>query len=343
VTITLEDEIDISRGDMIVRRRNLPQAATELECTLCWMSETPMNPAGAYLLQHTTRQVRAFITEVTYRIDVDTLHREPVTALALNEIGRVKITTTQPVFFDPYQINRTTGSFVLIDPFSNNTMAAGMIRRRARDLDEIVSQAPARQRSSDVVWEEARITRAMREQLNGHSATVLWFTGLSGSGKSTIARLLERRLFGLGVRTFMLDGDNLRHGLNGDLSFSATDRTENIRRAAEVAKLAFDHGSLVLCSFISPFRADRDVARSLLPGGAFLEIYVACDVEVCKRRDPKGLYARALAGEVADFTGVSSPYEEPLQPDLLLDSSVLSPEQSVARILEELRNRGIIS
>jgi adenylyl-sulfate kinase len=142
---------------------------------------------------------------------------------------------------------------------------------------------------------------------------------------------------------FMLDGDNLRHGLNGDLSFSATDRTENIRRAAEVAKLAFDHGSLVLCSFISPFRADRDVARSLLPGGAFLEIYVACDVEVCKRRDPKGLYARALAGEVADFTGVSSPYEEPLQPDLLLDSSVLSPEQSVARILEELRNRGIIS
>jgi bifunctional enzyme CysN/CysC len=343
VVLTLEDELDISRGDMIVRRRNLPQVANELECMLCWLNEEPLDLKTAYILQHTTRQIRAFVSELNYRIDVDTLHREQATTLRLNEIGRVKITTTKPLYYDPYQINRTTGSFVLIDPFSNNTMAAGMIRRRARDLDEIVSQAPARQRSSDVVWEEARITRAMREQLNGHSATVLWFTGLSGSGKSTIARLLERRLFGLGVRTFMLDGDNLRHGLNGDLSFSATDRTENIRRAAEVAKLAFDHGSLVLCSFISPFRADRDVARSLLPGGAFLEIYVACDVEVCKRRDPKGLYARALAGEVADFTGVSSPYEEPLQPDLLLDSSVLSPEQSVARILEELRNRGIIS
>ena len=342
VTITLEDEIDISRGDMIVRRRNLPQAATELECTLCWMSETPMNPAGAYLLQHTTRQVRAFITEVTYRIDVDTLHREPVAALALNEIGRVKITTTQPVFFDPYHQNRGTGSFILIDLAGNTTVAAGMIRSKVQVLSELVAVEPARKRSTNVVWEGTAVARDLREALNQHKAAVLWFTGLSGSGKSTIARAVERRLYEQGVRTFYLDGDNVRHGLNGDLGFSPEARKENIRRVAEVAKLAFEHGNVVLCTFISPYREDRAFARSLLPAGRFFELYVKCDLEVAKRRDPKGLYAKALRGEIPEFTGISAPYEEPDAPEILAESDLESSEEIVERILAELRSQGIV-
>ena len=342
VVITLEDEIDISRGDMIVRKRNLPQSANHVECVVCWMNEEPLNPNGAYIMQHTTRSVRAFISELNYRIDVNTLHREPADTLHLNEIGRIKLTTTQPIFFDPYQINRGTGSFILIDPYSNNTVAAGMIRRRARDLDEIVTRQPERQKSSNVVWEETQITRQMREERNGHKSAVLWFTGLSGSGKSTVARLLERRLFALGVKTMYLDGDNVRHGLNGDLGFSADDRTENIRRVGEVAKLGFDHGDLVICTFISPFKEDRDFARSLLPADRFFEVYVKCDIEVCKRRDPKGLYKRALAGEIPEFTGISSPYEEPKNPDILVESDVQSTEEIVAQIIDTLTRQGII-
>ena len=298
VILTLTDEVDVSRGDMIVRKNNLPHVGSQLECILCWMNEEPLNPQGSYILQHTSRRVRAFINELNYRVDVDTLHREESDTLHLNEIGRVKITTTQPIFFDPYRLNRSTGNFILIDPATNNTVAAGMIRRRARNLDEVISQEPNRQISSNVVWETSQITRAMREQQNGHQAAVLWFTGLSGSGKSTVARQLERRLFELGCRTFYLDGDNVRHGLNGDLGFSTEDRQENIRRVAEVAKLSFDHGNLTICTFISPFAEDREFARTLLPTGRFIEIFVKCDIEVCKRRDPKGLYAKALSGEI---------------------------------------------
>ena len=341
VILTLEDEIDISRGDMIVRKKNLPQVANQLECVLCWMNEKPMDPNGSYIVQHTTRQVRAFVSELNYRIDVNTLHREQADTLHLNEIGRVKLTTTQPLYFDPYRLNRNTGSFILIDPHTNTTVAAGMIRRRSRDLDEIVTQ-PERQKSSNVVWEESQITRQMREERNGHKAAVLWFTGLSGSGKSTVARLLERRLFALGVKTMFLDGDNVRHGLNGDLGFSAEDRQENIRRVGEVAKLGFDHGDLVLCTFISPFQSDRDLAKVLVPEGRFFEIFVKCDIEVCKRRDPKGLYAKALSGEIAEFTGISSPYEEPVNPDLVVETDVKSTEEIVAHIIEALTKQGII-
>ncbi|RIK40775.1 MAG: bifunctional sulfate adenylyltransferase subunit 1/adenylylsulfate kinase [Chloroflexi bacterium] len=343
VILTLEDEIDVSRGDMIVRTRNLPQVANQLECTLCWMSEEPMNPRGAYLVQHTTRQVRAFISEINYRIDVDTLHREPAATLHLNEIGRVRITTTQPLFFDPYPLNRTTGSFILIDPTTNNTVAAGMIRRRARELDEVVAQQTARQRSANVTWDSSQISRELRERQNGHKAAVLWFTGLSGSGKSTVARTLERRLYELGCHTFYLDGDNVRHGLNGDLGFSEKDRQENIRRVAEVARLAFDHGNITLCTFISPFQADREFARSLAPHGRFIEIYVKCDLEVAKRRDPKGLYARALRGEIPDFTGVSSPYEEPRNPEVVVETDVQSVEDIVTQLLEYLVREGIVT
>ena len=343
VVLTLEDEIDISRGDMIVRRNNLPQSASQFECILCWLSEKPLAVQSSYILQHTTRQLRAFVAELNYRIDVDTLHREAATTLKLNDIGRVRLTTTQPLFYDPYQINRATGSFILIDPFTNATVAAGMIRRRAQELDELVGSEPERSRSSNVVWESSALTRAMREERNRHKGGILWFTGLSGSGKSTVARLLERRLFAAGVQTFSLDGDNVRHGLNGDLGFSAADRKENIRRVAEVAKLALEHGHLVLCTFISPFAADRAFARSLAPAGRFLEIYVKCTLDVLKRRDPKGLYARALRGEIPEFTGVSSPYEEPVAAELVVETDVCSTEEIVEAIWEELLRRGILS
>ncbi len=342
VILTLSDEIDISRGDMIVRKHNLPQVGNQLECIICWMDEEPMNLKGSYILQHTTHQVRAFINEINYRIDVDTLHRETVKTLQLNEIGRVKITTTQSLFFDPYQLNRSTGSFILIDPTTNATVAAGMIRRRARGLDEVVPQQPQRQASSNVVWESSQLTRGARERQNGHDAAVLWFTGLSGSGKSTVARQLEKRLFDMGSHTFYLDGDNIRHGLNGDLGFSDQDRKENIRRVAEVARLAFEHGNLTLCTFISPFAADRASTRSLLPEGRFIEIYVKCDLEVVKRRDPKGLYAKALRGEIKEFTGISSPYEAPVNPEILVETDVQSVEEIVDLIIEELVRRGLI-
>jgi bifunctional enzyme CysN/CysC len=343
VMITLEDEIDISRGDMIVRKNNLPQVSNQLECTLCWMAEEPLNMHGAYILQHGTHQVRGFVAELNYRIDVDTLHRDAASTLHLNEVGRVKITTTQPLYFDPYRLNRNTGSFILIDPYTNVTVAAGMIRRRSRTLEEVINVQPERRKSSNVVWESTEISREMREARNGHRAAVLWFTGLSGSGKSTVARRLERRLFERGCQTTYLDGDTVRHGLNGDLGFSPADRKENIRRVAEVARIAFDHGTLTLCTFISPYAADREFARSLLPEGRFIEIYVKCDIEVLKRRDPKGLYAKALRGEIPEFTGISSPYEEPEKPEIVIETDVQTVDDIVEQILEELTNRGLLN
>jgi len=343
VMITLEDEIDVSRGDMIVRKNNLPQVSNQLECTISWMAEEPLNLQNAYILQHGAHQVRAFVSELNYRIDVDTLHRETAHELKLNEIGRVRITTTQPLFFDPYKLNRNTGSFILIDAFSNVTVAAGMIRRRASSIEEVITAQPDRRKSTNIVWESTEISREMRETRNGHRAAVLWFTGLSGSGKSTVARRLERRLFEQGCQTTYLDGDNVRHGLNGDLGFSPADRKENIRRVAEVARLAFEHGTITLCTFISPFAADRDFARSLLPDGRFIEIYVKCDLEVVKRRDPKGLYAKALRGEIPEFTGISSPYEEPNEPEIIVETDVQSVDDIVDQILDILKQRELLN
>jgi len=346
VVLTLEDEIDVSRGDMIVRKSNLPLVDDHLEAIICWMDEEPMDAASPYILKQTTRQVRAFVQEVRYRIDVNTLHREPVDTLRLNDIARVEIRTASPLCFDSYRNNHGTGSFVLIDPHTSRTVAAGMIRGQARSLED-VAERPAeegsRKVSPDTVWSDWNISRETREQRNNHQAAVLWFTGLSGSGKSTLARALERKLFERGCQTMHLDGDTLRHGLCGDLAFSPEDRTENIRRVAETAKLFFESGAIVLCTFISPFAKDRAFARSLVPEGRFLEVFVNCSLEECERRDPNGLYARVRRGEIKEFTGISSPYEAPDAPEIVAKTAEHPVEEMASIILAELSKRGLIS
>jgi bifunctional enzyme CysN/CysC len=347
VTLTLEDEIDISRGDMIVRKGNLPQKSTEIDATVCWMSEDPLDVRKTYQLQHTTRHVRALVTKLNYRIDVNTMHREAVDTLGLNEIGRMELTTTQPLFYDRYALNRATGSFILIDPATNNTVAAGMIRGQSRDIDDLLDVTSdvaemRRQRLEQVVWDAGALALAEREKLNGHRGAVLWFTGLSGAGKTTVAKQLERRLYERDVHTMFLDGDDLRHGLSGDLGFSPEDRAENIRRVSEVASLGFSHANVVLASFISPYARDRDYARSVVPEGRFFEIYTKCDLEVLKRRDPKGLYAQALSGEIKQFTGITAPYEEPANAEIVVETDLESPDVIVDKLVKMLEDAGII-
>ena len=345
VTITTEDEVDISRGDMIVRKMNLPTLGTELDAIVCWLSEDPMQPGTRYWLMHTSRSVRGFISRLVYRIDVDTLHREQVESFELNDIGRVQITTAQPIFYDPYRLNRVTGGFILIDPDTNNTVAAGMIQRplqRAEDLGLPTRDPTRRATSPDVVWESLNVTLAERETRNRHEAAVLWFTGLSGAGKSSVARALERRLYERSCQTMILDGDQVRHGLNGDLGFTPGDREENVRRVGEVAGLFFNQGTIVLCTFISPFQKDRDRARALIPEGRFFEVFVDCDIEECKRRDPKGLYARALRGEIEHMTGISSPYEQPNAPEIHIRTDREPVEALADRILSALEQAGIV-
>jgi bifunctional enzyme CysN/CysC len=339
VALTLEDEIDVSRGDMIVRRRNLPNLGQRLDASVCWMAEAPLDPASSYLLRHTTREVKAFVTELVYRIDMNTLHREPIDTLRLNDIGRIRVETAAPLFFDSYRENRATGSFILIDPHTNATVAAGMIRGEEKTLESILpaeEEAPTTV-SPDVVWTGWNIPRAERERRNQHGAAVVWLTGLPGSGKSTIGSLVERELFAAGVQTMLLDGDHVRHGLSGDLGFSERDRAENIRRVGEVARLFYEQGAVVICTFVSPYRRDRERVRSLFPEGSFFEVFVDCPVDECMRRDPKGLYRKALDGSVRGFTGVSGAYEPPERPEIVVSTSDQTPEQSVAAILAVVR------
>jgi len=347
VVLTLNDEVDVSRGDMIVRRKNLPQIETKLEAIICWMDDNPMKTGTSFIMKHTTRSVRAVIKSIVYRIDVNTLHRDNVDMFSLNDIGRVEITLATPVFFDPYKINHATGRFILIDPLTDRTVAAGMIRDAARHMEDylapVAEEAVKQKKSPHTVWRESHIGLAQREQKNGHKAVVLWFTGLSGAGKSTIAMVLERRLFERGCKTAMLDGDIIRHGLCSDLAFSPADRKENIRRAGETAKLFFEHGSIVLCTFISPFRADRNFVRSLLAPGRFVEIYVKCSLDECQRRDPNGLYEKARSGIIPGFTGIDSPYEEPEQPEIVIDTRESSVDECVNKLEAFLLKRKVIS
>ena len=331
VVITTTDEIDISRGDMIVRRRNLPTVTRGLDAYLCWMDASELGVGRPYVLAHTTRRVRAVVTNVDYRVNVDTLHRDSTATLGMNEIGRVELTTADPLFIDSYRLNSATGSFILIDPQTNATVAAGMIRGETTSATAV---------STGVTWEGWNVSRDEREGRQGHRAGVIWLTGMSGAGKSTIAKAVERRLFEAGHRTMLLDGDNLRHGLCGDLGFSPSDRAENIRRAGEVARLFFEQGSIVLCAFVSPYATDRDRVRALVADGRFIEVFVKADLETLRTRDPKGLYAKATEGRLDQFTGVSAPYEAPSAAELTIDTSALSVDAAADMILERLRSAG---
>ncbi len=341
VVLQLEDEIDISRGDMIVRKNNLPQVSNRFEAIICWMDEKVSSRSTHYILKHTTRSVKALIDKINYRIDVNTLHRENTESFGLNEIGRVEIKTSLPLYFDTYKNNQATGSFILIDPLTNLTVAAGMIRGVPQHIEELSSRARAKaalaDKSPNVVWEGPVVSREEWEKTNGHKAGVFWLTGYSGSGKSTIAKKLVRTLYEEGKKVMLLDGDNVRHGVCRDLGFSEEDRSENIRRVGEIAKLFYEQGNIVVCTFISPYQKDRDMVRNMFPEGDFKEIYVKCDLEVCKRRDPKGLYKKAISGEIKDFTGVGSAYEEPQNPELIIESDLESVDEGVERILGLVR------
>mgnify|MGYP001418741419 CR=1 FL=1 len=334
VTVTLEDEIDISRGDMLCHARNLPHVQQDFEAMVVWMSEEPLDPDRIYTIKHTTRMVKARIQKVHYRVDVNTLHRDETNALELNEIGRVAFRANQKLFVDAYKKNKWTGSFILVDPYSNNTVAAGMIIDRVPAEQLGAEQdAAAEPKSQNIRRETSGVLVEERQRLLGQRALTLWFTGLSGSGKSSISREVERRLHEQGKLVFTIDGDNMRFGLNRDLSFSAEDRTENIRRAGEVAKLLNDAGIIVLVAFISPFEDDRDSARKVIGDDRFYEIHVDTPLEVCEARDTKGLYKKARAGEIEEFTGISSPYEPPKNPELRVKTAEQPLEECVSEVL----------
>ena len=345
VILTLEDEIDVGRGDMIVRSHNIPEVATEFDATLTWMDDRhDLDLSTHYVLQHTARTTRAYVDDLVYRIDVNTLHRADAAQLALNEIGRVKITTANPIFFDPYDRNRSTGGFVLIDPHDFRTVAAGMIRhastgtmeelrreQRQRRIDAVGQATPA---SGDIFWDPGFVGTEDRIRRNGHRPKVVWFTGISGSGKSTVAKALEKRLFDAGFAVVRLDGDNVRHGMSADLAFSREDRRENIRRVGYMARQLYDFGNIVLCTFVSPYREDRAAVRALIPRGDFVEVFMRVDLDEARRRDPKGLYQKAAAGELREFTGVDAPYDEPTDAEVVVDTNRLSVTDAVARLFD---------
>lgn len=336
VVISLEDEVDVSRGDMLVRAHNVPHVKREFEAMMVWMSETPMDCSRSYIVMHTSRHTKAFVNSVAYRTNVNTLSREPGQPLKLNEIGRVSITTKIPLFIDSYDKNRATGNFIVVDDESFQTVAGGMIidRQPPESASQVGGVEVSQPRSEFIHREDGEITRERRESLFGHKAVTVWCTGLSGSGKSTIAKELERRLFDAGSPVYRLDGDNLRFGLNKNLGFSKDDRRENIRRAAEVARLFNDAGISVVCSLISPMQSDRQRAREIIGDASFIEVYLSTPLAECEKRDPHGLYQKARAGEIPDFTGVSSPYEAPETPELELNTSELSLHECVGRVLE---------
>jgi bifunctional enzyme CysN/CysC len=329
VTIVLDDEVDISRGDMLVAPDKRPEVADQFAAHILWMADEEMLPHRQYLIKAGTQSVPGHVTALKHKVDVNTLEHIASRTLKLNEIGYCNLATAQPIAFDAYRENRDTGGFVIIDRFSNATVGAGMIEFGLR-------------RATNVHWQALDVNCQARASIKSQQPCVLWFTGLSGSGKSTIANLVEKRLFGEGRHTYLLDGDNVRHGLNQDLGFTDADRVENIRRVAEAAKLFVDAGLITLVSFISPFRSERRIARDLLKPGQFVEIFVDAPIEVCMARDPKGLYKRAVAGQIKNFTGIDSPYERPESPELILTTAMISPEDAAERIVAYLRDNGII-
>ena len=329
VTVTTDVEIDISRGDVLAAPGQRPEISDQIAAHLIWMGEEPLLPGRSYLLKAGARTVGAAVSALKHRVDVDTFQPLAAKTLALNDIGLANLSLSEPIAFDRYEDNRATGSFILIDRYSNATVAAGMINFGLR-------------RATNVHWQALDVNKALRAEALGQKPVILWFTGLSGAGKSTIANLVEKKLTLAGRHTYLLDGDNIRHGLNRDLGFTDADRVENIRRVAETARLFVDAGLIVLVSFISPFRSERRMAREMVGDGEFLEIHVDAPLEVAEARDVKGLYAKARAGEIQHFTGIDSPYEPPLEPDLRLDTTSADPEELADRIVARLAAGGYL-
>jgi bifunctional enzyme CysN/CysC len=341
VTLRLEDELDVSRGDLLCRPHNHPELSRELDAMVCWMSDKPATEGTRYVFKHTTRGGHCVLSEVVHRIDVDTLHRDESAAeLGLNEIGRITLRTSVPIVFDPYRRNRATGSMILIDEATNDTVGAVMILGTAEA--PVVEPTPSGLKSSNIRWEPTHITRADRQRRLGLSGFTIWLTGLPGSGKSTLAGGVEAQLIEDGVLAYRLDGDNLRHGLNGNLGFDPADRAENVRRTAHAASLLADAGAVVLVSLVSPYRADRLLAREVHEGAGlpFVEVFVDTPLELCERRDPKGLYAKARRGELKGMTGIDDPYEPPDEPELVVRPD--APGVLVDQVLELLRSRSLV-
>ena len=329
LTSVVADAVDRPHAD-VARADKPQQRADAFAAHIVWLSEAPLLPGRAYLLKAGAQTVGVMVTELKYRLDAGTLEHLAARELHRNEVAFVNIATVEPIGFAPYEENRVAGGFILIDRHSNATVAAGMIRFALR-------------RAANTYFQSFEITKTARARLNGQRPVLLWFTGLSGAGKSTIANSLERKLHVLGKRTFVLDGDNVRHGLNRDLGFTEADRVENIRRVAEVAKLFIEAGLITIVSFISPFRAEREMARGLMAPDEFIEIFVDTPLEICEQRDPKGLYRKARRGELPNFTGFDSPYERPSNPDLTLDALNSSASDLADRIIDFMQQQGLLA
>jgi bifunctional enzyme CysN/CysC len=329
ITLVLTDEVDASRGDVITVAKDPPEVADQFEATIVWMHERPMLQGRSYRLKIGTKTASATVAPLKYKLNVNTLEHAAARKLELNDIGVCGLELDQPIVFEPYEQNRELGGFILIDRLTNNTVGAGMLHFALR-------------RSQNVHWQAFEINKSSRAKIKSQRPCVLWFTGLSGAGKSTIANLVERRLYALGYHTYVLDGDNVRHGLNKDLGFTEADRVENIRRVAEVSKLMVDSGLIVLVAFISPFRAERRMARDLMAEGEFLEVFVDTPLAVAETRDPKGLYEKARRGELRNFTGIDSPYETPESPEVRVDTTKATAEEAAEGIVAQLKEAGII-
>jgi bifunctional enzyme CysN/CysC len=329
ITIVLADDLDVGRGDVLAAASSPPPAANQFQATIIWMHDQPMLPGRSYLMKIGTQLSAATVAPLKYKINVNTREHIAATHLELNDMGVCDLELSRPVVFEPYSENRDMGGFLLIDRVTNDTLGAGLVHFALR-------------RSQNVLWQPFDLDKQARAILKGHKPCVVWLTGLSGAGKSTIANLVERQLHAMGCHTYLLDGDNVRHGLNKDLGFTATDRVENIRRLAEVARLMADAGLIVLVSAISPFRTERRMARELVPPGEFIEVFVDAPLAVAESRDPKGLYKKARRGELRNFTGIDSPYEVPERAELRLDTESITAHAGAQAIVDRLRAGGIL-